>query len=1075
MVPLANALTQAEKNAIKNNMTFNLINAFNISNDNATGLVGDVVSPTLIRFDAANQSTHYDGGRVEFNSDVTETAKSQTWIMYFNSTYTAAQGYFFNRDWSNENGDILMQQNDASCGAANCLSAITKDSGGNIASIAVQDIPLWTNKSFKIVALSINSSSFTNITAYYNSRKLAQGSSAAEMATSTNKIAVMNGIFNNFPHKAHVKVAMIINFSLNSDELGYVLERFEAGDFNLTGEAVVPQAIDINGTINNTVPRLNDIINATFNATSTGTLDIGQIIINDTGAKRFFNFTLSGGSDKFSQNFSVSCVAGCVINITGLINDSNGNTAHNITIFTVAGLDSPNITLNGNNFFNDRNTTIISFNASQNALLNFTLTDDVDVFGFELNITNQTGGVILNFTNNTMSGFNQTFSRFINASGPQGRYNFSITVWDSHTAQSIPVYKINDGIGDSIVFDDTIRIKSEGAIITKTIKKFDKYEMKFSYIPLLAPARKTFYIESDGEIFYRNGSSYKGHFIDWKNRKWIDFEGISAKLTVERISSNKWKVEFDDSSSEIYIKSIGGLNSKTYHFSYYLSDAQINWYIPTEERNVFARNSIFVSFNVTGDGRNQTIINLFNSTNNIVDNASVVANGTGTYFYNTTFSIDFVDHTYRVNATHIDINRENTSSTTRTFENLIITNVSTFEAYPGINFTILDELNSTRIRGTATATFDYNGTSSQVKNFTFTSRNANNFTVYIFPPRESITNDYKITYSATGYQERVFSVNDAIFTNSTQTRNLFLLATADGLFATFRVIDSFQDTISGVEVKQELTDGTLIEVRETDDGGTATLFVDPDTSYKFTFTKSGFKTHTITLRVTTTDIITITLEKESDDDETSFFTGTSYFFLPKNSVLVNNTQYTFEFNLSSTFWNITGCIFKLRNESDLLRQVSCHYNGSKSNVSVNYNTTNQTIIISEAIYQLNGTSNQTVSNHYRVVWQYEGSFSLKNFLDDITTFSEGGFDDFGRFLLGILITLFVVGAMALMSSEFREPEVLIPSAWLMTALFSYLDWYRIPLDTIPDAVGQQWVVFILITLAGGAFLARKHW
>ena len=101
-------------------------------------------------------------------------------------------------------------------------------------------------------------------------------------------------------------------------------------------------------------------------------------------------------------------------------------------------------------------------------------------------------------------------------------------------------------------------------------------------------------------------------------------------------------------------------------------------------------------------------------------------------------------------------------------------------------------------------------------------------------------------------------------------------------------------------------------------------------------------------------------------------------------------------------------------------------------------------------------------------------------MNSVTNFAEAGFNDFNRFLIAILITLFVVGGLSLASADFREPEILIPVTWLMVAFFSYLGWMNIPLDTIPQIRGlpedwmNRWNVFILISLLGGAYLIKKH-
>ncbi|MBW2976438.1 hypothetical protein KY347_03255, partial [Candidatus Woesearchaeota archaeon] len=95
----------------------------------------------------------------------------------------------------------------------------------------------------------------------------------------------------------------------------------------------------INGTLNKSINSIYqyDVINATFNATDEVELSDGTVIINDTGFKRLFNFSLEGKAQaEFSQNFTVNCSAGCVINVTGRVNDTSGNLNQNETIFTVA-------------------------------------------------------------------------------------------------------------------------------------------------------------------------------------------------------------------------------------------------------------------------------------------------------------------------------------------------------------------------------------------------------------------------------------------------------------------------------------------------------------------------------------------------------------------------------------------------------------------------------------------------------------------------------------------------------------------------------------------------------------------
>ncbi|MBS3105883.1 Ig-like domain-containing protein [Candidatus Woesearchaeota archaeon] len=129
------------------------------------------------------------------------------------------------------------------------------------------------------------------------------------------------------------------------------------GNFTISGADVTPPTIigSLNKSINSILQ--NDTINATFNATDETGLNIGQILINDTGALRIFNFTLSGASSQFSQNFTVSCSAGCAVNVTGRVNDTGGNFRQNEIIFAVSSADTtkPTVILGkpDNNYYND--------------------------------------------------------------------------------------------------------------------------------------------------------------------------------------------------------------------------------------------------------------------------------------------------------------------------------------------------------------------------------------------------------------------------------------------------------------------------------------------------------------------------------------------------------------------------------------------------------------------------------------------------------------------------------------------------------------------------------------------------
>lgn len=846
----------------------------------------------------------------------------------------------------------------------------------------------------------------------------------------------------------------------------------------------VASKIIIEGTsINNTVPRVNDIVNISINVSVTEANITGYSFAwDDTGS--FVNDTFVDISDQrisvanISINKTITAAEGTFISYRWTINDTDGKTVMSkLFNFTVAGFTAPNETIHGNNFFNGNNKSIISLAESTIAFLNLSFEDNIELFGMELRIRDANDILIFNFSNSSLSGTIDNITRTINVSSHQGFFTVNVTVTDTHTARFIPDYKIDKGMQNYLIFNDKIKITAEGAIFSNSKKNLDRYSLEFTYIPFFAPENKVFYIESDRRLSYRKDSQFKAHFVDEKNNNWIDFEGVEGKPIITKITDFKWKIEFSNTESKLIFNSIGSLNQNSNFYQYYLANASVEFVIPTSILTSSINNSIQLSLNVTGSARNKTIFKLHNSSKNLIDTFNVSNNGTGTYFYNHTFT-GLVGDIHYINATNVDITGQHINSTTTIkFQKIQLTDCTIGARV--INFTIEDEGNASLLDGDASLVFTFNGT-NPTETFTRTITSENNFSVCIFPPEEKLIADYTATYSAPLYQQRVIIVTDSILTNVTQTKALKLLRDVDGIFATFRLIDSFQNPLSEVLSQVEITSGDVVESRNTDDAGIVTFFVDPDITYIFTFSKSGFKTSTSSLRVTSTDIITITLEAEAAAVQASIYTGIDYFFKPSANVLNNNTDFEFIFNMTSTFWNLTGCTLKLRNNSEVLTSSSSTFNGSQCIIPITFNTGNQTVIISEATYELNNTFNNTVSIQYTVLFTFQGNFSLKTFIDDINAFTSAGFNDFTRFIITIIIILGIVGwASSELSALRGEPEILIGLTVALVFLFSYIGWLNIPLETFPNIRGlpenwlKQWIIFILSFMGGGSYIMNK--
>lgn len=181
----------------------------------------------------------------------------------------------------------------------------------------------------------------------------------------------------------------------------------------------------INASLNSSTIRINNAVNLSANTTDETGLSSCTFGINQTGATIFYNKSVTGTSDKCSQNFTISAGRGTIINFSVMANDTSGNKNLNSTIITVANTvpSSPTILTP----INDK-----LFN-TQPMDINWTGTADVDGDTLTLYIW-------INGTLNQTTTTNTTF----NASN--GKYNITVSLFDgfgSSANVSINSFKID--------------------------------------------------------------------------------------------------------------------------------------------------------------------------------------------------------------------------------------------------------------------------------------------------------------------------------------------------------------------------------------------------------------------------------------------------------------------------------------------------------------------------------------------------------------------------------------------------------------------------------------------------------
>jgi hypothetical protein len=324
----------------------------------------------------------------------------------------------------------------------------------------------------------------------------------------------------------------LTNTTFNASDGTYILN---VSLFDNVSGAAHSSNVTVNFTIDNTNPivnstlnksytniTVNDIINLTANTTDNVDLSFGQVIVNISGIKRYFNFSLTGDTSEFSQNITIDVTRGEVINFTTRVNDTASNFRTNDTIITIANTqpsgfsiiqptnnlftnsqpldlnitftedpdgDTTNISYYIDGTFNQSSLTNTTFNASDgvytlnvsitdgidthdNITINFTLDTTLPINNATLNksFTNITVNDVINLTANVTDETGLSFGQIIvNISGIKRYFNFSLN--DALTAEFSQNITIGVTRGEVINFtsrvnDTSNNFKTNDTIIT---------------------------------------------------------------------------------------------------------------------------------------------------------------------------------------------------------------------------------------------------------------------------------------------------------------------------------------------------------------------------------------------------------------------------------------------------------------------------------------------------------------------------------------------------------------------------------------------------------------------------------
>ena len=412
--------------------------------------------------------------------------------------------------------------------------------------------------------------------------------------------------------------------------------------------------------------------------------------------------------------------------------------------------------------------------------------------------------------------------------------------------------------------------------------------------------------------------------------------------------------------------------------------------------------------------------------------------------------------------------------------NIVLINDTNFSICGGdggsinfFNFTFKNEtLGLENVNATISSTFSYwLGGGSVNKTLAFI--NATENSIYQFcstPPNKNLNIDYLVNYNNINSQQRTFAESRAV-SNSTFERILYLLPSSLGIFTTFRTEDTISNTLSLVNgiITRTLSGSTIsIASSLTDSSGIVVFFLNPDATYTGTFSKTGFVTNTFTF-VPITDTRTVIMGTSGvTTNGTQISLGTSYQTFPTNSSLLNNTNYLFGFNFTSSD-TITLISMNITNENGT--QLGFQSNAGQGFISETINTGDNTRIIGKFVIQ---TSNETIvfSRFWIVGTEFIGDYSL---FKQLGLFLDYGFKDFTRLLIVIIVIMglmiFLTAGQITDTSE-SQIAVLVILIWI----FSLVGWLENPLVVSQTGIAQfskQYGIAILTTTGAAFFILRR--
>lgn len=506
---------------------------------------------------------------------------------------------------------------------------------------------------------------------------------------------------------------------------------------------------------------------------------VGNVIasVDNWEVKLYLNNTLN-----LTQNVSLNTSI-FTLNLTY----GDEQVGYNINLTVDHSNDNSNSTLQATNVFIDSvdPTLTVNSNVVNNSVLwynidkidhNFTATDP-NLFAINVSYIrlNDDGSFNLTMNNTLIQNIGSSSYTLTNYSGNRsfylhdkdyfnGSYQIQVFAWDSHTNNKVRP------ISWDLTDPDTIKI--EDIVLTGDIKEdktefwldSDRYKFKITWENDLLIQELT--ISAVGDLTFIPGSDYKGHFVHFDSKRWIDFMSDNIKdVKVKDLGSNTYHltIELYQASDEVEFESIGDLNevSEFYYFT-------------VKNPMTFVAKDVFTNASV----QNFTI-NVYNESFSLIQTQTTTSSAV---YFNITdglnYYTNFTSPQFANNQTGLLNFTENGNFTYLVF------------ASNSLYIFVYDEITDTLItdRNVSIDIINYDNNSITQK-----TNGGSLFYSGLSP------GSYELRYYVSGYNTRSYYTE--ITDSSTQQLELFMLNSSEATYTAFIIEDETGNTLEGTTLQ----------------------------------------------------------------------------------------------------------------------------------------------------------------------------------------------------------------------------------------------------------------------------------